>query len=147
MNSPENAGDIRDLPITKLGRSPGEGHGNPLQYSCLENPTDKGAGKATVHRVAKSQTQLKLLSTHVLEATKFSGGDIQGLGFSILEKNIRYWHKCKCFSLFLWELNLLWGEKKFIFYFSQFIFLSMSNLPISLSIFSCVCFCLSLMQS
>ena len=89
MNSPENAGDIRDLPITKLGRSPGGEHGNPLQYSCLENPTDKGAGKATVHRVAKSQTQLKLLSTHVLEATKFSGGDIQGLGFSILEKNIR----------------------------------------------------------
>ena len=40
------------------GRSPGEGHGNPLQYSCLENPMDRGAWWATVHRVAKSQTRL-----------------------------------------------------------------------------------------
>jgi len=38
------------------GRSPGGGHGNPLQYSCLENPTDRGAWWATVHRVAESQT-------------------------------------------------------------------------------------------
>ena len=41
-----------------LGRSLGEGNGNPLQYSCLENPTDKGAWWTTVHGVAKSQTQL-----------------------------------------------------------------------------------------
>ena len=41
-----------------LGRSSGEGNGNPLQYSCLENPTDKGAWQATIHGVAKSQTQL-----------------------------------------------------------------------------------------
>ena len=46
------------------GRSPGEGIGNPLQYSCLENPMDRGAWQATVHRVAKSWTQLKQLSTH-----------------------------------------------------------------------------------
>ena len=46
-------------------RSPGEGHGNPLQYSCLENPIERGGTwRATVHRVAKSQTQLKQLSTH-----------------------------------------------------------------------------------
>ena len=44
--------------IPGLGRSPGEGNGNPLQYSCLENPTDGGACRATVHRVAKSQTLL-----------------------------------------------------------------------------------------
>ena len=50
--------------ITGLGRSPGGGNGNPLQYSCLENPMDKGARQATVHRVAKSHTQLKRLSTH-----------------------------------------------------------------------------------
>ena len=80
MNSPDNAGDIRDLPITKLGRSPGGGHGNPLQYSCLENPTDKGAWKAIVHSVAKSQMQLKLLSTHVLEATKLVVVTFRGLG-------------------------------------------------------------------
>ena len=42
--------------IPRLGRSPGGGHSNPLQYSCLENTMDRGAWQATVHRVAKSQT-------------------------------------------------------------------------------------------
>ena len=52
-----NAGDIRDAgSIPGLRRSPGEGHGNSLWYSCLENPMDKGAWWATVHGVAKSQT-------------------------------------------------------------------------------------------
>ena len=57
-NLPANAGDIRDAGLTPgLGRSPGEGHGNPLQYSCLKNPMDRGAwGGATVHRVAQSWT-------------------------------------------------------------------------------------------
>ena len=47
--------------VLSLGRedSPGGGHGNPLQYSCLENPMDRGAWQATVHRVTKSQTRLK----------------------------------------------------------------------------------------
>ena len=59
-NSPANAGDVRDAGlIPGLGRSPGEGNGNPLQYSCLEGPTDRVAWWATVHRVAQSQTQLK----------------------------------------------------------------------------------------
>ena len=49
-----NAGDQGSIP--GLGRSPGEGNGNPLQYSCLENPMDRGAWQATVHRVAKSWT-------------------------------------------------------------------------------------------
>ena len=49
-----NAGDLGS--ISGLGRSPAEGNGNPLQYSCLENPMDKGAWWATVHGVAKSQT-------------------------------------------------------------------------------------------
>ena len=57
---PANAGDIRDVGLfLVLGRSPGGEHGNPLQYSCLENPMDRGAWWATVLRVAKSQTQLK----------------------------------------------------------------------------------------
>ena len=51
-----NAGDLGSIPA--LGRSPGEGNGNPLQYSCLENPMEGGAWWATVHQVAKSQTQL-----------------------------------------------------------------------------------------
>ena len=59
-NLTANAGDIRDAgSIPGLGRSPGEGNGNPLQYSCLENPVDREAWRATVHRVAKSQTRLK----------------------------------------------------------------------------------------
>ena len=59
-NSPANAGDKRDMgSIPKSGRFPGEGNGNPLQYSCLENPVDRGAWRATVYRVAKSQTRLK----------------------------------------------------------------------------------------
>ena len=49
--------------IPELGRLPGEGLGNPLQYSHLENPMNKGAWRATVHRVAKSQIQLEQLST------------------------------------------------------------------------------------
>ena len=60
-----NAGDLKDAgPIPGLGRSLGGGHGNPLQYSCLESPLDRGAWWATVHRVAKSWAWLKRLSTH-----------------------------------------------------------------------------------
>ena len=56
-NLPANAGDIRDVGlIPESGRSPGGGHGNPLQYSCLENPMDRGAWWASVPRVAKSWT-------------------------------------------------------------------------------------------
>ena len=59
-NLPANAGDARDEgSIPGLGASPGEGNHNPLQYSCLENPMDRGAWRATVHRVAKSRTGLK----------------------------------------------------------------------------------------
>ena len=59
-----NAGDIKDAgSIPGLGRSPGEGNGNTLQYSCLENPMDRRAWRATVHRVKKSRTRLKQLST------------------------------------------------------------------------------------
>ena len=62
---PANTGDIRDVgSIPGLGRSPGEGHGNPVQYSCLENPMDRGAWRAKVHSVAKNQTRLTLLHTH-----------------------------------------------------------------------------------
>ena len=62
---PANTGDLRDLGlIPESGRSPGEGLGNPLQYSCLKNPMDRGAWKAMGHRVAKSRTQLKWLSMH-----------------------------------------------------------------------------------
>ena len=54
-NPPANAGDIRDMGlIPGSGRSPGEGHNSPLQYSCLENPMNSGAWQAIVHRVAEN---------------------------------------------------------------------------------------------
>ena len=60
-----NAGNIRDTGSSPgSGRLPGGGHGNPFQYSGLENPTDRGAWWAAVYRVAKSRTRLKQLSTH-----------------------------------------------------------------------------------
>ena len=65
-NLPANAGDVRETgSISGLERSPAGGHGNPLHYSCLENPMDRGAWWATVHRTAKSWTWLKWLSTHI----------------------------------------------------------------------------------
>ena len=64
-NLPASIGDARGMDsVPGLGRSPGAGHGNPLQYSCLENPTDRGAWLAIVHWVPKSQTWLKWLSTN-----------------------------------------------------------------------------------
>ena len=58
-NPPANAGDVRDVgSILRSERSPGGGHGNPLQYSCLENLMDRGAWWATVYGIAKSRTQL-----------------------------------------------------------------------------------------
>ena len=64
-NSLANAGDIRDRGLTpESGRSPQGGHGNPLQYSCLENSLDRGAWRATVHRITKSWIQIRWLSTH-----------------------------------------------------------------------------------
>ena len=70
-NTPASTGDARDVGlISGLGRSPGVGNGNPLQYSCLENPMDRGAWRATAHGVAKKSDtteQLTLsLSTHYL---------------------------------------------------------------------------------
>ena len=63
----ESACSVGDVRYTGLipgsGRSPGGGHGNPLQYSCLENPMDRRAWRATIHGVAKSQIRLKRLST------------------------------------------------------------------------------------
>ena len=55
-NLPANAGDLGLIP--GLGRSPGEGNGNPLQFSCLENPMDRGAWQATFYAATNSKTQL-----------------------------------------------------------------------------------------
>ena len=56
-NLPDNAGDIRDMgSIPGSGRTTGGGHGNPLQYACLENPMIRGAWRATVHWLTKGRT-------------------------------------------------------------------------------------------
>ena len=60
--SARNVGNLGSVPGS--GRSPGEENGNPLQYSCLEHPMNRGAWQATVLRITKSQTQLKQLSMH-----------------------------------------------------------------------------------
>ena len=64
-----NAEDRDSIPL--LGRSPGEGNGNPLQYSCLENPMDRGAWGATVHGVARVRHNLVTKPPHKLEYTSF----------------------------------------------------------------------------
>ena len=68
-NPPANAGDMNSIPGP--GRSPGEGNGKPLQYSCLENPMDRGAWRAVVHGVTKSQTRLST-HTHILQLKETS---------------------------------------------------------------------------
>ena len=76
-NLPANAGDTKDVGlIPGSGRSPGEGNGNPIQCSCLETPLDRGARRATVHRVAQSRTSLKQLSTQAC-----MGGKWESFGF------------------------------------------------------------------
>ena len=69
-----NAGDLNSIPGS--GRCPGEGNGSPLQYSCLENPMDRGAWRATVYRVTKSRTRLRQRHTHLHKAMRcfFDGG-------------------------------------------------------------------------
>ena len=82
-NPPANSGDMRDLgSFPGLGRSPGGGHDNPLQYSCLENPMDRGALWATVNRTTKSWTWLKQLSSLVYYREHYSMlyGNLNGRG-------------------------------------------------------------------
>ena len=78
-----NVGDMGSIP--GLGRSPGEGNGNPLQYSCLENPMDGGAWRAAVHGVAKSRTRLSdftvtFLVPQMVKNLPAIAGDSRGKG-------------------------------------------------------------------
>ena len=76
-NPPANAGDLGSIPGSR--RSSGGGHSNPLQYSCLENPMDRGAWWATVHGVTKSQTQLKQPGTPLRWTLRVLTLDRQGI--------------------------------------------------------------------
>ena len=75
-----NVGDLGSIPV--LGRSPGEGNGNLLQYSCLENSTDGGAWWATVHGVAKSQIQLSNFTQH-LRSQILQWTDLEAMEFML----------------------------------------------------------------
>ena len=85
-NLPASAEAIRDAGlIPESGRSPRGGQGNPLQYSCLENPMDRGTRRATVHRYIQSQTRLSDLRFHfqvalVIENLPASAGDVRDKG-------------------------------------------------------------------
>ena len=73
-NPPANARDIKDVDlIPESGRSLGGRHSNTLQYSCLENPTDRGDWRTTVHGVAKRQIVLKQISTHARKEMHMGG--------------------------------------------------------------------------
>ena len=111
-NQPANAGDIREAgSIIGSGRFPGGGHGNPLQYCCLENPKDRGSWWVTVHRVAKSRTQLKGLIT---QHTSFSCVDSFHQMYVFIA-----WISAFIFILsffhFLWVLFLLFFFLFFLF--------------------------------
>ena len=108
-----NAGGIRDAcSIPGLGRSPGEGHGNPLQLACLDNPMDRGAWQATAHRVAQSQTRLKWFSTqHMCLSVQTAScpGTLHGLTL-VLPETLGT-HLCKPLLLFfvlLLHVQLFW---------------------------------------
>ena len=76
-NLPANSGDTGDVgSTTGSGRSPGEGNGNPLQYSCLENSMDRGARQATRYRITKSQTRLSTHAECSIWYRKNHGGEI-----------------------------------------------------------------------
>ena len=66
VKNPPTVQEMQETQVQSLGQedSPGGGHGNPLQYSCLENAMDRGAWQATVHGITKSQTRLKQLNMH-----------------------------------------------------------------------------------
>ena len=68
-NPPDNVGDLGSIP--GQGRSPGEGNGNPLQYSCLGNPTDRGAWWATVHGVARESDKTQKLNNNMNEYSTY----------------------------------------------------------------------------
>ena len=86
-NLPAKAGDTRDAySIPGSGRSPAEGNGNPLQYSCLENSMDRGPWQDSVHGVSKSQTGLKQLSKQASQVSKKNWSKLLGLRLTMNEQ-------------------------------------------------------------
>ena len=120
-NPSANAGDVRDTgSILRSERSPRGGHGSPLQCSCLEDPMVRGTWRATVHRVAKSRTQLKRLSAHASEVCRSCllqqcPGKRQGSQLAELWKVMKTLIKCQAVSLARFEHHLLFLFKRTCF--------------------------------
>ena len=108
-NLPANAGDVKEAGlITGSRRSLGGGHDNPLQYSCLNNPVDRGVCWATVHGVTKSPTQLKQLSTHPrVHFSLFWRTVLLGIRFLV--------DKCLNFSICIYWPTVFWLTKLYIY--------------------------------
>ena len=104
-NPPANAEDVRDAgSIPGLGRSLGGGHGNPLQFSCLENPMDRGAWEAIVHRITKNWTRLKWLSMHAYTKHK-SKLLAYIISLHLLSRFVKYVSLCLFFQWRHWALE------------------------------------------
>ena len=117
-NPPANAGDVRNAGSNPgSGRSPGGGHGNPSQYSHLENPVDRGVCQAMVHRVSKSWTQLKQPSKHAcLVILCFI---IWGTGRLFSKAVVAFYILASC----VWGFNI--SIQLLYFLFSNFLILAM----------------------
>ena len=107
---PANAGDIRDAgSIPGLGRTPGGGHGNPLQYCCLENPMERGAWWTIVHRVTESQTQLRqqlcIALWKVNHSTRYSKSGPQSES-EIIRKILYVYFSLNGFQQILWKYSV-----------------------------------------
>ena len=102
--------------IPGSGRSPGGRHGNPLQYSCLGNPMDRGAWQATVHRVTQSQTQLKQISTawHNGSVSISLNLLLPALQQIFLSSNLKIHLHIYILSYICHDLKLFWGIISFI---------------------------------
>ena len=130
-NLSANAGDARDVSlIPGLGRSPGEGNDNPLQYSCLENPRDGGAWWATVHGVAKSRTRLSNFTFQGLKpcaSTEGGSGSIFGSGTKIPHA-ARCGQKSKKKTLQTTLLEAYWIHPSFVW--ASLVSQMVKNLPV-----------------